>query len=385
MISAFKIITRTKSGVLSLYVIGGFILMALFADLIANDRPIIAKSADGITMPIFSGADSKSYEWSMQPIIRYKSSSIGSKVSPYQSPAISDKKNKNYHLLGTDHIGRDVAAGIVSGSRWALLIGVLSILFALLIGISLGTLSGYYGDKGIRVSWIMLAAWIFMLVIMLFYIRYSGLNTSTAFLVGAIGCILSYWAMCIKASEMLSSSGYLKRTLISLPMDLIVQRLHELWKAVPVLFILLSILALVTNPDVWTLIFTIGILSWPPISRLVRAELLKVREMNYIKAAKIGGLSQLHIICKHALPNAIAPLFVLVSFGISGAIVVEATLSFLGIGISPDNVTWGSLMGSARTNYRAWWLAVFPGICIFLLVLSFNTIGERLREHYEKY
>ena len=374
-----RVVADSLSGIASVAILCIFSAMALFADIIANDHALVAKTSDGIILPTRSNQDTQLYLWSIEPIIRYKPSTLGLSHTPYLPPDMSGQPK---HYMGTDHIGRDVAAGVVHGSRWALLIGIGAILITVVIGLFFGILSGYYGDSSIRVSWILLTAWCFLQIIIVFYLTYSGLTSTTCLLLGCIAFIFTFWVICIKMTRVLALREWLVFSIVLLPLDLIVQRLHELWKAIPALFILLSILALIARPSVWSLIFTIAFLSWPSISRLVRAELLRIREMNYIKAASIGGISHLNIILKYALPNAIAPLFVLVSFGISGAIIVESTLSFLGIGLSADQVTWGSLMGAARNNYRAWWLAVFPGVCIFLLVFAFNTIGENLREHY---
>ncbi len=374
-----KVISSSRSGKVSLVILSLFAGLALFADVIANDQAIVAKTSEGIVFPMWSGQHDHAYLWSIEPFIKYRPSTLGQALSPYHSPTVSGPRR---HFMGTDHIGRDVAAGVVHGSRWALLIGIGSILITVIIGLFFGILSGYFGDASISVSWPLLLLWCLLQVVFGFYLVYGGFSLMVSLLLGFSGFLISFWLLCVKLTRAFALQGWMESSFVFVPLDLIVQRLHELWKAVPVLFILLAILALIARPTVWTLILTIALLSWPSISRLVRAELLKIREMNYVRAASIGGLAQLTIILKYALPNAIAPLFVLVSFGISGAIVVESTLSFLGIGLSADQVTWGSLMGASRTNYRAWWLAVFPGVCIFLLVFAFNTIGERLRHHY---
>jgi peptide/nickel transport system permease protein len=112
----------------------------------------------------------------------------------------------------------------------------------------------------------------------------------------------------------------------------------------------------------------------------MRGEMLKVRQLDFIQAARALGYADLRIIFVHALPNAFAPVLVSIAFGIASAILVESGLSFLGIGVPPETVTWGSLLASARSATGAWWLAIFPGLAIFLVVTLFNILGEGIRD-----
>jgi peptide/nickel transport system permease protein len=124
----------------------------------------------------------------------------------------------------------------------------------------------------------------------------------------------------------------------------------------------------------------IGATGWTSIARLTRGEFLKLREMEFVTAARALGATQPRIIFRHVLPNALAPVLVPVSFGIAGAILTESSLSFLGFGSPPPNPSWGTLLNSARDNLTMWWLVVFPGGAIFLAVLAYNLIGEGLQE-----
>jgi peptide/nickel transport system permease protein len=124
----------------------------------------------------------------------------------------------------------------------------------------------------------------------------------------------------------------------------------------------------------------IGFLSVPGVARLTRAEFIRSRSLDYVQSARALGLRDFRIIFRHILPNAISPVFVYVAFGIASAIVAESSLSFLGIGVPADTVTWGSLLSYARDDYSAWWMAVFPGLAIFITVAMYNLIGEGLRE-----
>jgi peptide/nickel transport system permease protein len=112
----------------------------------------------------------------------------------------------------------------------------------------------------------------------------------------------------------------------------------------------------------------------------MRAELLKIRELEYIKAAEAMGFSRQRIIFRHALPNALGPVLITIAFGVAGAVLTESSLSFLGLGGGPNEITWGLLLKDARVNFSAWWLAVFPGLAIFVTVTIFNLLGEGLTE-----
>lgn len=163
-------------------------------------------------------------------------------------------------------------------------------------------------------------------------------------------------------------------------MDWIVSRLIEIVLCFPFLFLLLAIIAL-AGPSVGTIILALAITSWTSEARLVRAEFLRIRELEYAAAARASGARDGRIIFRHLLPNAIAPVLVSVSFGVASAILIESALSFLGFGVPLPQASWGSIM-SAADEYLAyaWWMAVFPGLAIFLTMLSCNVLGERLRD-----
>ena len=161
---------------------------------------------------------------------------------------------------------------------------------------------------------------------------------------------------------------------------MLVMRLIEVLNAVPGLLLIIAFAAIFSTKSLWPIILIIGLLGWTGIARFFRAELLKVRNMDYIQAAKALGFSKWRVLFKHALPNAIGPVMIVIAFGIARAILTEASLSFLGIGIdSATQVTWGTILRSGRNAIAYWWLALFPGLAIFLTVLIFNLIGEGLR------
>jgi peptide/nickel transport system permease protein len=161
--------------------------------------------------------------------------------------------------------------------------------------------------------------------------------------------------------------------------DLVIMRFVEIMQLFPSFFLIITIVALYGS-SIWYIMIAIGLTSWTGNTKLVRGEILKVRNMDYVQAAVSLGLSNPRIIFRHVLPNAIAPVLIAASFEIAGAILSEAGLSFLGFGVAATKVTWGSVLSEARGATSSWWLAVFPGFMIFLTVVAYNLVGEGLRD-----
>ncbi|NJL75377.1 MAG: ABC transporter permease [Saprospiraceae bacterium] len=157
-------------------------------------------------------------------------------------------------------------------------------------------------------------------------------------------------------------------------------RLIEVVNSIPTLLLLLAILGIIEEPSVIYVMLVIGLIRWTGIAKFIRAELLKIRALEYIEASRAMGFTEFRIMLHHAIPNALHPVIISFAFGIASAILIESSLSFLGIGVAPEAVTWGSMLHAARSDFSAWWLAVFPGIAIFISVTMFNLIGEGLSD-----
>jgi peptide/nickel transport system permease protein len=158
-------------------------------------------------------------------------------------------------------------------------------------------------------------------------------------------------------------------------------------KAIEILISLPSILLIITiaaisKRSILNVAIIIGLTSWTFIARQVRSEILKLRELEYIAAARTMGFSSFRILFLHALPNAIAPALVTIAFGIASAIITESSLSFLNIGVPLDTVSWGRLLAESREQFSAWWLVIFPGLCIFATIISFNLIAEGIEDAF---
>jgi peptide/nickel transport system permease protein len=162
--------------------------------------------------------------------------------------------------------------------------------------------------------------------------------------------------------------------------DMLISRIIEVVMCGPALVLILALIVVIKTPTIWHTMAVLGVTGWTGIARLTRGEFMKLREMDFVVAARALGVRQLRIIFRHILPNALTPLLVPISFGIAGAILTESGLSFLGFGAPPPNPSWGTLLNSARANLEMWWLVVFPGGAIFLAVLAYNLIGDGLQE-----
>jgi peptide/nickel transport system permease protein len=161
--------------------------------------------------------------------------------------------------------------------------------------------------------------------------------------------------------------------------DLALSRVLELMLGIPTFFLLLTVAA-TFPPSLYLIMAILGLTGWVGIARLIRSEFLKVRAMDYVAAAQSIGASDARVMWRHVLPNAIAPVLVSMSFGVASAVLAESSLSFLGIGVPAEIVTWGSILSVAQSNTTAWWLAVFPGAAIFITVTAYNLLGDGLRD-----
>ncbi|HYS42534.1 MAG TPA: ABC transporter permease, partial [Geobacteraceae bacterium] len=148
----------------------------------------------------------------------------------------------------------------------------------------------------------------------------------------------------------------------------------------PVFLLILTVITL-REPSIWNIMVIIGLTSWMGIARLVRAEVLSIRERDYIMAARALGASDSRIIFRHVFPNAMSPLLVSATLGVAGAILIESALSFLGIGVPPPTPSWGNILTSGKEYLEfAWWLTLFPGLAITVTVLSYYLVGEGVRD-----
>ena len=162
--------------------------------------------------------------------------------------------------------------------------------------------------------------------------------------------------------------------------DVIIMRFIDIMLCFPTFFLILAVIALL-EPSIINIMVIIGATSWMGMARLMRAEILSLKERDFIYAERAIGASDLRIIARHLIPNAMAPVLVSVTLGIAGAILVESSLSFLGIGVQPPTPSWGNILSEGKAVMGAgWWMMAFPGLAIFITVLGYNLLGEGIRE-----
>lgn len=332
------------------------------------------------------------YELVFFPPITYSATTRDALNNKFKSPfgpqKFPENSNGGWHYLGTERIGQDVAAGMIHGTRTAMLVGVVAMTIATLLGLFFGSLSGYFGDDRLKVSRIRVVLNIIAVVLAYFFAFISSgylltdlIGSGNLFI--AILIILAWFSGLLILANLLTiplkKITYLGKKM-TFPMDIIIMRLIEVVTSIPLLILILAIVAIIEKPSVLFVMVIIGSVSWTGIAKFIRAELLRIRRLEYIEAAQAFGYSDFRIIIKHAIPNALAPVFIAIAFGVASAILMEAFLSFIGVGIPDDQVTWGSLLRLSRDKFSAWWLAVFPGFAIFITVTIFNLIGEGLTE-----
>ena len=253
-------------------------LMAIFADLIAPHNPEIGSLSQRFRPPAWVAGGSTEY------------------------------------LLGTDHIGRDVLSRLIFGARVSMIVGFTAVIFAGVLGSTLGILSGYLG------GWV----------------------------------------------------------------DQVIMRITDTWLALPALTFAIF-MAAVVGPSEWNIVIILGAVYWTRYARVIRGEVLSLKERDFVRLAIVAGCSKWTIMRRHLLPNVLNSAIVLATLMLGVVIVTEAALSFLGVGVPPPKPAWGLMLADGKKGMMAgyWWLTVFPGTCIALLVLSSNLLGDWLRVKFD--
>ncbi|QMU30641.1 ABC transporter permease [Adhaeribacter radiodurans] len=294
--------------------------------------------------------------------------------------------NEAINWLGTDLLGRDVLANLVTGAQTALLVSVPAMLLATIIGIALGSLAGFWGNTGFQVSLVSLAVSVLVLLAGIYYGFYiQQLSWMHAFQTGS-GAILKQFGYLLLIFSTISILGWLMvkvlkrfglQKKVNLPVDQLILKLIEIIGSVPRLLLVMC-LAAFAQPALMNIVLLATLTYWTSIARLVRSELLQIRELPYVQAARAVGLSEKRILFREALPNALPPVIVAVAFGLGSLMSLEATLSFLNIGVPADIASWGRMMKGIQANYQAWWLLFFPALTLCSTILSLQVLAQRM-------
>lgn len=400
---------KKKTAVISLWIAIVFALVALLAPFLANEKPLICKYHGSIYFPVFKELavdlgigefqpefrninwQKLNYDFAVFPPVPYLPLNLDDKnihsVGPFDKQDIPSARWR--HWFGTDELGRDVLSGMIHGTRIAYTVGLVSMFIASLLGILFGAMAGFFGDTNLKMSRVRFYLNIIFFFLALFY----GFGVRSYVITDALAASIASgaWQILVSLALFMAVMALgnllamaLKKipvlgTQMSVPVDLTVSRLIEVLNSIPTFFLILTVLSIIVKPNIYVIMVIIGLTGWTGIARFIRAELLRIRSLEYIEAAQSLGYSNVRILFRHAIPNALSPVLISVAFGIASAILTESTLSFLGFG-SGDTVTWGALLSSARSSPQAWWLAIFPGIAIFVTVTIFNLIGEGLTD-----
>ena len=414
---------QNKIALASMYLLILLILIALLAPYIANDRPLYAVYQGQTLYPALAEETRKDSiidqktgvvevlqyditDWRQLQLekviwapIPYSPGSMDRYNRDYVSPSgkqryknpsgeITEMPNRFRHKLGTDGIGRDLASGLIHGTRISLMVGLVSMGIASIIGIILGALAGFFGDNKLKMPRIRYYFSLLGVFLGLFYgfgqRKYEiadsfslGFGAGMLQILISIIVIIAIFIVCRAFSRFLLFGKLSEEVYV--PVDTFVSRGIELLNSIPRLILIITITAVVER-SIWIVMVIIGLTGWTRIARFTRAEFLRIRSLEFVQAAQSLGYSSVRTIFKHALPNALAPVFVSIAFGIAGAILIESSLSFLGIGVPDDIVTWGSLLNLGRQNLEAWWLIIYPGMAIFITITIYNMIAEAMRD-----
>lgn len=165
--------------------------------------------------------------------------------------------------------------------------------------------------------------------------------------------------------------------------DATLMRATDMVLCFPTFFLILAVIAFL-EPSIWNIMIVIGLTSWMGIARLVRAEFLSLRQQEFVLAAQSLGVPSIRMMWRYLLPNAMGPVLVSAVLGVAGAVLVESSLSFLGLGVQPPDPSWGNILTEGKDNIEiAWWLTMYPGLAILITVLGYNLLGEGLRDIFD--
>jgi peptide/nickel transport system permease protein len=369
-----------------------FMLLALLGDMIANDKPLYCSINGEVSFPVFQSLfgkntnltenwlERKDYQSVIFPPIPYSANYLDLKNGNFTSPfAVQNVPSWRFrHWFGTDLLGHDVLAGIVNGCQVAFLIGIGATAIALCLGFILGSLAGYCGNDRVRLSYGGLLLWLMGSFYSLFLAL--QMNLFEGVLAAMIGVASSFFLIYMIEKKLFASFFEKKIASVAVPFDTLIMQLITIKRSIPNLFLILVLVAILSKCTIFQLSCILGGLSWMTVALFVRGELLRIKEQDFMSAATSLGLSEVRIFFYHALPNIINPILILAATLITSSILAESSLSFLGIGLPLEEVTWGSLLRQAQNNFSAWWLALFPGLSIFAVVILFNRWAEFLRK-----
>lgn len=395
----------------ALWLLGLLAVVALARDILANGRPLYCRIRGESYFPALHDPDKPfgnpvldsiraEFRWRLYPYDAAVFAPIP--FSPGELPTRPDTtvrqavpgslhpaggERRFRHWLGTDSRGYDVAAGMIGGARVALLTGSIAMSIAFAIGLAFGAIAGYWGDGRLKIRRGQLifaltglpVSWFYADAVLHFLPETSSVGAQWALSLLVGGVVFSGFVF---VGKWLRRWAYFAGP-VTIPADLLLMRLAEVFTSIPGLLAIVAFAAMLRHQGqtLWAMTALIGAFSWPGVALFIRAEMLRIREMEYITAARGMGLSEWRILLRHALPNALRPAYTIFAFGVAGAILLEASLSFFGYGDhNLVGATWGSLLQNARSSPQLWWISLPPGLAICLTILALHAVGEAMSE-----
>lgn len=376
-----------------------YVIAAFFAPVIATKYPYKTKAKEEVHYPAWRhfAEERLQVQWSdrhNQELQEYYDNSNGGLVSfepnyidlsnVNSSPPGSFKEGTSKkHYLGTDKLGRDVMSGLIHGAHTSLSVAFLSVLIGLLIAFLLGLPSSYLGNNSISFSVLQIIILIAVSIILFIFIFITypfPFLKGGWFIIRLLAFVLSIIGIAIGIKKITPN----KNLTVNFPLDLIMMRVIEFIKSIPTILILLVCMTFLKNQNIIQLSLVIGALIWMNFYRYIRASIFEQKNGPFYETLVNLGFSDRRILLRHFVPSIVRVLVVPIIFSMISVILFEATISFLGIGISDDVVSWGKILSSARNDISAWWVAVFPGFAILLLIVILNRIGTYLLEEMKQ-
>lgn len=302
-------------------------------------------------------------------------------------PSLSKRDGAPSHPLGTDALGRDLLAGLLHATHHSLLLAFTAMAVAFLLGSLLGISAGYFGNTGLSLPWpVWITAPVFLFLgwFWAFPSREavlpsgpSGGHLFSGQLLLSIALWIAFSMLLISAMLYVTRRFFPRARKIPVPLDEFVMKTVETLTVLPKLLIILALVPLF-HPGWWWVVIILGLFSWTGIARLWRSGILTHKNRDYVLAARAVGLPTLRLLMRHILPNTLGPVAVAVANGLAGIVLAEAALSFLGFGLPQETLTWGRLLMNARFYPEAWWLTLFPALCLAGFIALCNETARLL-------
>lgn len=384
--------------------------VALLAPFLAGSHPVIVIKSSGVSSPLM---EKRLISWGLKTVKTYDITQSGADAEdtlfvlwppvPYeplqpdftailQAPFPGKSERGEIHLLGTDALGRDLLAGLLHATHHTLLLAVAAMAIAVFLGTLLGASAGYFGNTGLRLSlpvWltaplVVLLGWFWAFVsreAVLDHAAQQGNLVFSGHLLFSLVLWLTLSLAIIYSLNLLALRIFPKARRIPLPLDAIIMKIIESLSSLPRLLIVLALVPLFQPGWGWV-VMILGLLSWSSIARLWRSGILTHKNRDYILAARALGLPAMRLLWHHLIPNTRGPVAVAVANGLAGIVLAEASLSFLGFGLPHETLTWGRLLMNARFYPEAWWLTLFPALCLIGFIVLCNETVRFLDRKY---